>query len=272
MSLSATIDEAYFLSILDRGLQQLKHSATALPRYDQSVNTAKLFSRTAPAFRINEPTQAKIEAKAFKDLATNQAQSESLQSELSALKARLIALESTVKKPSISYKTLAPDPPLHRLKASKSSNLSLRSSLRNSSVDFFLKDIERSEKEISQIEFNISRIGKSEHSAKAELEQSNTDLIDLRRQHIELTQERESLSKKVAHRTDYLSRLKRMEEDFAALKVSYEKSKEIRARQSELIEQLKGEVRALTITERAPVVKKVVPQRRRSSQKKLVHL
>jgi chromosome segregation ATPase len=191
------VDETFFHSILDKGLQQF-----------------------TPAYRQVKPPKQP---------------SDLVQSELAALKARLMVLESSIQKPSV-----------HKV----SNSLSLRSSLRASSTDIFLRDIERSEKEISKIEFNISRIGKQEYSAKQEQEQVSSELLELRRQHIELARERESLVKKVTHRTDYLARLKTMQGDFATLRRSYEKSTEIRVKQRELIEQLKSELKGLAELEK----------------------
>eukprot|EP00359_Climacostomum_virens_P008108 CAMPEP_0204918348 /NCGR_PEP_ID=MMETSP1397-20131031/16094_1 /ASSEMBLY_ACC=CAM_ASM_000891 /TAXON_ID=49980 /ORGANISM="Climacostomum Climacostomum virens, Strain Stock W-24" /LENGTH=238 /DNA_ID=CAMNT_0052091609 /DNA_START=12 /DNA_END=724 /DNA_ORIENTATION=- len=236
MALSANIDEVYFHSVLDRGLQQLKKPQVS--SVELSV-PRKSFSKSDSAYREASRIVQKNESSEF------------VQSELSALKARLIALESTMRKPSQSYAVMESNPPKHTHKPSKGSNVSLRSSLKNGSVDYFLKDIERSEKEISQIEFSISRIAKAEFSIKQEHDQTNVELIELRRQHIELAKERETLIKKVAHRIDYQARLNSMQEDFASLKKSFDKSEEIRAKQRELIEQLKGELQILTESDKA---------------------
>lgn len=245
------VDEALFHSILDRGLLQLKRAD-----YPQQTLAfpLKSFSRSSPAYREAASLGLENEVTIL------------VNTEIASLKARLAALETSTKRPSTS---LAYTQPERSHKPLKESNLSLRSVLKNSTIDYFLKDIERSEKEISRIQIGLNQ-SKPKVEAKHENEQVALDLIVLRRQNFELNREREALTKKVSYKTDYLARYMSMQEDFQSLRQSYEKSEAIREKQREFIEQLKGELKTLVETDMLPKKKK--PLTRRPVDKKFVRM
>mmetsp|Transcript_10956 Transcript_10956/g.21442 ORF Transcript_10956/g.21442 Transcript_10956/m.21442 type:complete len:260 (+) Transcript_10956:3448-4227(+) len=249
MSREMTPDqERHFRSILDRGLDMIIKD-------DHSEASPELLS-------VHSASRLSYDIPSVKPQVGN------LQDELSSLQEKITALESRLHRDSP-----VEEKPIHvvrkRSTSSGRSKASPKQLKRVGSSDKLLKNIARSEKELTRLESSLTRSPRNA-SMNYETEGKKSEIARLKKLNSQLTKEIDGLRKKLNEKEDLAHKFKELQQDYNALAQSFERSEQIRRKQKAIIEQLKS---ALTFdadeTQGRPATSKpkVVVKRKRSARR-----
>jgi chromosome segregation ATPase len=105
-----------------------------------------------------------------------------------------------------------------------------------------MKKVKKSEKEISQIVEREIQLSSKEQSIYSQIQSIRHELQHERRRGETLSKENSSIKKQLNKTQALVASLARLEEQYNTLVLKYERSEQIRARQSKMIHLLKSEL------------------------------
>lgn len=154
-----------------------------------------------------------------------------LKSDLLRLSDKISSLETRLKPATI-------------LKTEDIQNKGKSSNIQHFEPRSILKNIERDEQELEEMEksINSKKNRKSADSLSLLLDKLKSALINERQSNIKLKKSNESLRRKLNHREDLQAKTAILQEDMCTLIQSFDRSENIREKQKEMIESLKGEI------------------------------
>lgn len=238
--------------ILDKGLVALHEhknveNESNKPATDLDLTFSSQVSNLSHTSNASHGSQDSHISKSSQAETRPQARSELC--ELQFLRAKLAELESKVqKKPAkVLFKKISP--PLTTFSKTKSSN-SGRTSDRPSSVS---KDRVKSIEKIKDAEKAIGRLERSiTASPSRKISTGNRANVEVlieqeRKSGDRLRKENEMLRKELAKKDELMALVSKLQDEYAELATSFEKSEQIRKKQKVLIEQLKLEIKTMNV-------------------------
>lgn len=239
--------ERHFRSILDRGLDMIikdDHSDPSPEVY--SVHSTSRMSYDAP---VSRPQVGNL-----------QDELSSLQDKISALETRLHRDSPVEEKPMKATRK--------RSTSSGRAKASPKGIRRAGSSDKLLKNIAKSEKELTRLESSLTRSPRNA-SITYETEGKKSEIARLNKLNTKLTREIEETKKKLNAKDDLRHKFQVLQQDYNSLAQAFERSEQIRRKQKAMIEQLKSAVTCENDEPSRPVTSKpkVVQKRKRSARR-----